>query len=325
MAATTWILSSPLPTAIQLDIAQSFWCSTDNNLESFFIYYTDQCKIVYYAFDCKIPLKTHDEITFIAKLLRKDLSRSYFLDLLQTRSPGYNVEAVGGAIDLVVRLMTMMDVGRFPPTSFSGRHSITWDNGTLKDFLHEKLPKQTRRSHDGIRLDTSLTVRHLDRIGGLSVKLTTNLADHLLLRPEKDEVFVFHHASFLLSQKGDLFPAGLVEETLSTLALLFPKGDVEVQKWYDRQGNDNLLDRAVLSCDQRHRDIEDFQYWHDPLVTLLQRFEHPRHINLRRAWFDRRDGAHWYSLWAAITLTVFFGLLQSIEGGIQTYRSYMSN
>lgn len=45
-----------------------------------------------------------------------------------------------------------------------------------------------------------LNVRHLDRIGRLSVMLRTNLADHLLLLREKDAVLIYHHASFLLHQ-----------------------------------------------------------------------------------------------------------------------------
>lgn len=111
-------------------------------------------------------------------------------------------------------------------------------------------------------------------------------------------------------------------ETLSTLALLFPKGDVEVEKWYIRQGKENIIDRAVLSCKARERDIGEFRFWHDRLVALLQRFEHPRQTTLRQAWFDRRNGAQWYSLWFAIGLTLLFGLIQSIEGGIQVYKAY---
>lgn len=94
----------------------------------------------------------------------------------------------------------MLDVGRFPATSFSGRRSITWDRGTLREFLHEIFPGTVRRNHDGIKIEATFNVRQLDRMVGLNVMLTTNLADHILLLPEKDAVLIYHHAYFLLNQ-----------------------------------------------------------------------------------------------------------------------------
>lgn len=119
-----------------------------------------------------------------------------------------------------------------------------------------------------------------------------------------------------------LFPAGLVEETLNILALLFPKGHVELKKWYVTRGRDNIIDEASMSCKARERDIGKFRHWHDRLVALLQRLEHPRQTTLKQAWFDRRNGAQWYSLWFAIGLALLFGLIRSIEGAIQVYKAY---
>lgn len=42
-------------------------------------------------------------------------------------------------------------------------------------------------------------------------------------------------------------------------------------------------------------------------------------------WYDRRDGVTWSTFWIAVVvlvLTVFFGLVQSIEGAIQVYKAY---
>lgn len=195
----------PIPWATQLEIAHAFWrnsgCVATEGLRPFFRFYSEQCKMVYHAFRGRIPLRSHQDVTILATLLRQGLSRSQLREILQTRSPDtYQTEALDGSIDLVVRLMTMLDVGRFPATSFSGRHSITWDRGTLREFLHEIFPGTVRRSHDGTKIEATFNVRQLDRIGGLSVMLTTNLADHLLLLPEKDAVLIYHHASFLVNQ-----------------------------------------------------------------------------------------------------------------------------
>lgn len=133
-----------------------------------------------------------------------------------------------------------------------------------------------------------------------------------------------NHCSHNQSNNG-MFPQGLIEETLSTLALLFPKGDKATQRWYATQDAHRPLDFKVLACEPHLRDIGDFQYWHDRLVTLLETLESPQNPSLRRMWNDRRNGMQWYSLWVAIGLTLFFGLVQSIEGGIQVYTALRSS
>lgn len=197
---------SPLPWATQMEISQAFWSSTDRgDLRPFFHYFNEQCHLIYHTFGGRIPLQSEVDVKFIATLLRQDLSRSSLIELLETRNPQiYKSEAMEGAIDLVARLMTMLDVGRFPDTSFSGRRRLTWDGGSLKEFLGEIFTVQVEMSHEGVKLGNPLTVRNLDRIGGLGVRLTSNLADHLLLLelPEKDDILIFHHASFLFNQSG---------------------------------------------------------------------------------------------------------------------------
>lgn len=143
--------------------------------------------MVYHAFRGRNPLQSQQDVKIIANLLRQGPCRSELRETIQTRDPDTDqTEVLDGAIDLVVRLMTMLDVDRFPETSFSGRHSITWDSGTLGEFLHKIPPGTVRSNHDGIKIEATFNFRQLDRIGGLSVMLTTNLADHLLLLPEKD-------------------------------------------------------------------------------------------------------------------------------------------
>jgi hypothetical protein len=71
------------------------------------------------------------------------------------------------------------------------------------------------------------------------------------------------------------------------------------------------------------RQIENFQYWHDRLVILKQVFDEAEPSNIRQWWNDRRKRVQWYTFWVAaavvLTLTIFFGLVQSVEGAIQVY------
>jgi hypothetical protein len=42
-------------------------------------------------------------------------------------------------------------------------------------------------------------------------------------------------------------------------------------------------------------------------------------------WYDRRRRVQWYTFWVAalvLFLTVFFGLIQCVEGGLQAWKAF---
>lgn len=44
-------------------------------------------------------------------------------------------------------------------------------------------------------------------------------------------------------------------------------------------------------------------------------------------WVDRRIGVDWYMFWIAVlvfAMTIFFGIVQSLEGAMQVYLAYKS-
>jgi hypothetical protein len=58
---------------------------------------------------------------------------------------------------------------------------------------------------------------------------------------------------------------------------------------------------------------------------LKQIFDESRHVKLSQWCYDRRDGFLWYTFSVAVfvlLLTVFFGLVQSIEGALQVYNAH---
>src|SRR4051812_258653 len=93
------------------------------------------------------------------------------------------------------------------------------------------------------------------RIGAF--KLDTKIASTLVL--------MFH---------SEVFPPGFVNETLRTLALLFPQSDEELRQWVKDLPSD--VDKSVRMCGHLGADarqIENFHYWHDRLVVLKQVFD----------------------------------------------------
>jgi len=136
----------------------------------------------------------------------------------------------------------------------------------------------------------------------------------------------------IANQTSVIFPNNFVSETLRTLDLLFPRQDAESQRWLksqQSQGEDvihldpSLLDRNNMMWNDRR--AANFTYWRDQLLSLKERFDQPRPTSISQYWYDRRNRIQWYTFWIAVTvlcLTIFFGLVQSIEGALQVYKAF---
>ncbi|KAK7943522.1 uncharacterized protein PG986_012635 [Apiospora aurea] len=239
------------------------------------------------------------------------------------------------SVDLCATLLTMADVGGCT-FKLSMQDFVAWSTGRLHDtlILHF-IAKRSLEARD-VKLDGVFTGPNLACIGGIKIFWTNNLANHLRLTEDDTAVFIYHHASFLKmyqSVGGTLYPSGFVEETLRTLALLFPQSDRIVSSWLRLAGDDGrsgVVDLTVAKCGtlrSRDRRLERFLYWHDRLVNLKQAFDDAKPRTLSQWWWDRRDGVQWYTFWVAVLVfasTLFFGLVQSIEGAMEVHLSYKS-
>jgi len=128
--------------------------------------------------------------------------------------------------------------------------------------------------------------------------------------------------------ESPLFPEPFIDETLHTMALLFPQNCRRSRRWLLGQISENRLDPDVARCGflrSQERRIERFSFWHDRLIVLKQAFDESSPRGLQQWWNDRRNSVQWSTFWVAIlvfVMTVFFGLVQSIEGGMQVYLSW---
>jgi hypothetical protein len=120
----------------------------------------------------------------------------------------------------------------------------------------------------------------------------------------------------------------LIDETIRSLKLLFPRGKKDTLKWYRKISYSKELDPTLIECGQLRpdeRQVENFKFWHDRLVVLKQYYDESRPSTLPEWWYDQRNGVQWYTFWVAamvLLLTIVFGVIQCIEGAFQVYKAY---
>ncbi|EUC41887.1 hypothetical protein COCMIDRAFT_105018 [Bipolaris oryzae ATCC 44560] len=285
-------------------------------------------------------VRMYEDVIKIASYLEQRLAKhiikkELFLLDTQNRSSAERERMAEGSIKLVVRLLYMVDIG---PVSLNYIPSLTYVPWTKEncDFgtVFSQHFQKSKEDAGKVKFDSKFSAYSLERLAGIEIVWTNNLADHLRLVEDDTKLCIFHQTTFLKSQDGTALPEGLAEETLRTLALLFPSRskDRDAQKWLQAKVSDKKnsvrLDSDLLNTTSLRlldRKAEKFEYWRSELLTLKEIFDEPRPTSIRRLWHDRRNKIQWATFWVAITilgLTIFFGLVQSIEGALQVEKAY---
>ncbi|KAH6854993.1 hypothetical protein B0I37DRAFT_44879 [Chaetomium sp. MPI-CAGE-AT-0009] len=304
------------------------------NLDTYWTYYHQECTNALHDGGRHVAARTHGDIASCAAKLRRGMARedvktALRAELLRARHANDD-ELLDNSVDLTASLLLMANFGRYA-YGFSGRNRVCWSKGPLGAFLQAYFEPERRLANESVKLERVFKASSLDRIAGLEVVWTDNLADHLRLTDDDRKVHLFHHASFLETQRqsaDSLLPSGLAEETLRTLALLCPTADAETKQWLTGLPNHSDLDRGVSQCGRLKTDdrrIDNFSFWRDRLVMLKQVFDEAQPKTIRQWWYDSRNGVQWYTFWVAVlvlVLTVVFGLVQSVEGALQVYVSF---
>jgi hypothetical protein len=201
MSSITSSVKSPVLPELQKHLAQQLWPSPKPHfIKPYFSYYTEQCRTAWLICSGHIATKKHQDVLDIADDIKKGQPRPEVKRrLLQRLGATGEDDSLDVSIDLVVRLILMLDVGEFR-NAYSGRKRLVWEDGPISGFVQDLFNPQPSLAHDGVKLNPTFNARNLDRIAGFKVELTPNLADHLRFRDENKTVTVFHHASFLRLQ-----------------------------------------------------------------------------------------------------------------------------
>ncbi|KAI1842160.1 hypothetical protein JX265_005737 [Neoarthrinium moseri] len=276
-------------------------------LDAYFNFYQQQCDLIGLHANGKYSsITTHEHVLQVAKLLILGHTRDEVCSELDGMIPNADKVQHERSVYLVARLLLMVQVGEIPH-EWSGSRPICWQDAgsTIRDVIRARFSDIPVLGHERVKFEKAFNVLGLNRIAGIEIRWTSNLADHLRL---------IHDDTLL-----DIYPDGLIQETAQTLALLFPKYDPGVRAWYQKMTRTTNIDSSLMDVGQLiadERQIENFRYWHDRLVVLKQVFDDSRPRTMMQWWYDRRNGVQWYTFWVAIVvliMTLFFGLVQSIE------------
>lgn len=111
-----------------------------------------------------------------------------------------------------------------------------------------------------------------------------------------------------------------IEETIATLNLLIPHDNPTCNSWIREEIDRYELDPELVYRATASRNKGDFIFWQERLSALSEHFDRTKPSSLVQWWHDRRDMGQWWNYWlvvVGISLTVIFGLIQSVTGIIQ--------
>jgi hypothetical protein len=196
---------TPIDAATRADIINGLWPrkpslrlhQDDLDWNAYFAYYTRQSVQWNHA-----SARTHQDVIDTARLLEQLASRGSIKDVLKANSGSLKPaedddEPHEGSINLTARLLLMLDIGVLQ-NAFSGRTPLIWKDESLKDFVHEYFSDPPVLDCTGVKFEKVFTAYNLERIGGMEIEWTDNLADHLRITSNDDKkIAIFHHASFL--------------------------------------------------------------------------------------------------------------------------------
>ncbi|KAH7065035.1 hypothetical protein B0J12DRAFT_560714 [Macrophomina phaseolina] len=296
--------------------------------EAFFEYYLNECTHALRDRGEHVSVRTHRDILDIAELLKNPANTPPDSPVTLKHAHVDN-KNIHGSIDLVARLLTMTKVGS-DDAGLGPRDRLAWTDGSLSESVSNYFDKTPTLTMKAVQLEKVFNAQNLQRFTGMQIEWTDNLADHLRMCEFEKKIRVFHHVTFLENHRSGIIPQTLIDETLKTIDLLFPSSDPKVKLWYEKHRFEYALDPKAAdhgSLRSEDRIIDNFRYWKDRICILKQEFDEGTPKTFQQWWYDRRSGPQWYTFWIAIVvliLTIFFGVVQSIEGALQVWKAFQT-
>jgi hypothetical protein len=176
---------------------------TSEDLEAYFHYYTTECKNALSQGGKHTTVRKHKDVVAIAKslddgLTRREIQMSLLQLDTQNRSDEAKEQMAAGSLKLVVRLMSMVDIGPISDTRIKIRAHLEWDDEDLN--LQALLGKNLVEScidPENLKFGSDFNAYNIQQFAGLKIQWTDNINDHLRLIEEETILCIFHHVTFL--------------------------------------------------------------------------------------------------------------------------------
>ncbi|KAK4173528.1 hypothetical protein QBC36DRAFT_55730 [Triangularia setosa] len=195
---------------------------TTSDSEGYFRTYANQCNAYLGQRGHLVITRTHHDVVDLVSDFKHDLNREQVHANLVKFIPNENSDSLefqqkvhanlSRAIDLAARIFLMMKIWKVPHSITNGA-PLEWTHGTLGQFVTKHFDVPPELSYAGIKLPKMFNAHNIERIGGIKIKWTDNLADHLRMVDDDERVAIFAHPTFLmLHSTSDFFPPGFVDE-----------------------------------------------------------------------------------------------------------------
>ncbi|KAB8356640.1 hypothetical protein FH972_024217 [Carpinus fangiana] len=301
---------------LQCALVTEIWTLPTTMREQYAALYLDHYYHLSNSLDyATVAPKSHQDAIDIVNIIRTQplQTKQEMRQALQAKSPqwlkDHSAEAIDSALGYAVSLWLMVQ-----PDGWRNDQSII-------DFAAAKFPRaSTRASNVKLTFD-ALSLR---RIAKIRIVWTSNLDEHLELNSRTSALYLFSHASFLATRHDrspcSIYPSGFLQETEKTIALLFPSSDTQQRTWIRRNRRLAEIDVEPGLARRVPRSLSEYDYWFQRLEHLQSHFDGTTPRSLSQWFHDRRDGNSFFTFWlavAAITLTLLFGLTQSLTGLLQ--------
>ncbi|RSL55959.1 hypothetical protein CEP53_006943 [Fusarium sp. AF-6] len=285
----------------------------------------------------------------VADEIRQHKQRGRAILYISTLAGNGDSIASEATLSLVVRLILMVEIGSLEKSFGFMYHTAQcplpqWTENDLTSLSRRLFPFSPQIDCSGVSIPPTFDAWSLENVAGIKIEFTDNLADHLRLANNDTQLYVFHHVAYLEHQRhisnsqNAVLPDGLAEESLRTLAILFPQSDHwsslrstrRRRVWLERlrTNSSRTIDSRLTCCgtpNMDDRQLGNFRFWRERLVIIKDVYDESTPNSFSQWWYDRRNGVQWHNFWVAIVilgLTAFFGLIQCILAAVQVYKAY---
>ena len=166
----------PFDNCVKHDIVENLWTgdlgSKDKSTipgtdDAYLEYYSEQCKLALHDRGKHISVRTQQDIIDIVRLLRDSHTRESIKREIRSLSLVQDTvdenEVLDGSIDLVARLLVMIEIGSLQ-YGVSCQKRLVWKDGSLQDFIASQFEPSRLLGKETVRLEKTFNAHNLERI-----------------------------------------------------------------------------------------------------------------------------------------------------------------